>query len=484
MLRKLLIIVLVFIGLTTYGQQCPVISYPAGGEMDVPVDASITWSTVNGINGYLISLGTSPGGTELLSRASTGIINSYKAPLGLPENTRIYATLSIIDSTAQPVSCGGIVFNTMDVTTQPPCTILIAPDDNATNVTAVTDIIWAYSPTATSYVVSIGTSEGGTDILNELDVGNVLSYDPPIDLPQDLRIYVTVRPENENGSTGPCTAESFFTGEVDDPCEETDEITGQVTSYRPEIELATKFTKCIPSGPITVSPQGEADGFRWYRLEGNTETLLSQNRTFRIDEVGHYLLEAYNIITKSGVSLECVSSRNFNIQPSQIATIESVGIRKLRAGKEVTINAIGFGEYEYVLDDIDGTYQDDPVFVNVPEGPHTVYVRDKNGCGVVSRLIERGLKSEDFPNFFTPNGDGINDFWQFVPPPKITDVSEVLKGNISIFDRYGNLLSELDPLSRGWSGNFNGKPLPSSDYWFKVTSTSQQKVVGHFSLIR
>lgn len=484
MLRKLLFVLIVLTGLTTQGQQCPVISYPANGVADVPVDATITWTEVTGINGYLISLGTTLGGTDILSRESTGAINSYKAPLGLPENTRIYATLSIIDATAQPIACGGIVFNTTDVTTPPPCTILVAPDNDATNVTTVTDIIWAYAPTATSYVISIGTSEGGTDILNEINVGNVLSYDPPTDLPQDLRIYITVRPENENGSMAPCTEESFFTGEVDDPCEVTDEVTGEVTYFRPEIELPTKFIKCIPSGSITVSPQGVADGFRWYRIDGNTETLLSQNQSYQIDEVGNYLLEAYNTIIKSGIRLECVSSRNFNVVPSQAATIETVRIRQLTAGKEVTVNVVGLGEYEYALDDVDGTYQDDPVFVNVPEGPHTIYVKDKNGCGIVSRLIERGLKPDDFPNFFTPNGDGINDFWQFVPPPEITDVSEVLKGSISIFDRYGNLLAQVDPQSKGWSGNFKGKPLPSSDYWFKAIAPNQQKVIGHFTLKR
>ena len=80
---------------------------------------------------------------------------------------------------------------------------------------------------------------------------------------------------------------------------------------------------------------------------------------------------------------------------------------------------------------------DDPTFFNISEGPHVVFVRDKNGCGIASRLIERGLKLDDFPNFFTPNGDGINDFWQFIKPPEVNDIPEVVDGNISIFDRYG-----------------------------------------------
>ena len=465
-------------------QQCPSISYPTDGDMDIPVDATITWQEATGINGYLISLGTTPGGNDILNREATGIINSYKAPVGLPENTRVYFSLSILDSNAQPVSCGGIVFTTIDVTSPPSCTLLVGPDDNASDVTIVTDIIWAYAPTATSYNLSMGTSAGGTDILNNMNVGNVLSYDPPVNLPRDLRIYVTISPENENGQSVPCSEESFFTGPVFDPCEEIDPVTGETISMSPELEFPTLFVKCKNSGPLIVSAEGQADGFRWYQISDNNEILLSQNRSFQIIEPGNYIVEAYNLIIKSGVQLECSSFRNFNVVPSEPATIESVQIRELTVGKQVIVNVVGDGAYEYALDNENGLYQDDNLFVNVTEGQHTIYVKDKNGCGIVSRLIERGLMKDDFPNFFTPNGDGINDFWQFVLPPEITTIPEVLEGDILIFDRYGNLLLQLDPTSRGWNGNFRGNPLPSSDYWFKAISSNLKEIKGHFTLKR
>lgn len=484
MLKNVFCLLLFFTTLLGSAQQCPTISYPVDGETDIPVDATLTWQEVTGINGYLVSLGTTPGGTDLLNRAATGIINSYKPPVGFPDNTRIYMSLGIINSNAQPVSCGSIVFTTVDVTTSPSCTILVGPDDNAADVTIVTDIIWAYSPTATSYNVSIGTSEGGTDLLNDVNVGNVLSYDPPVNLPRDLRIYVTIRPENENGAATPCIEESFFTGPVDDPCEEVDPVTGEIISSRPVIEFPTLFIKCENSGPKTVSPQGQADGYRWYKIDGTSETLLSQNRNFQITEAGNFVLESYNYITKSGIQLECASFNNFNVVTSEPAIIESVDIRELTVGKQVIVNVIGNGEYEYTLDDENGIYQDENIFVDIADGPHTIYVRDKNGCGIVSRLIERGIKRDDFPNFFTPNGDGVNDFWQFVLPPEITSIPEVLLGDIYIFDRYGNFLLQLDPASRGWNGNFLGKPLPSSDYWFKATAANQKNLVGHFTLKR
>ena len=481
MLKYLLYIGLLLHGVSSLAQECPIISFPTDGATDVPVDATITWPAIEGVNGYLISLGTSPGGNEVVNRQALGLENFFKPPVGLPENTPIYVSLSIIQFNTIPKVCNEISFTTIDVTAPAPCTILVAPDDNAANVTVVTDIIWEYAPTATSYNLSIGTSEGGRDILDELNVGNVLLYNPPVDLPQDIRIYVTVRPENENGSTPPCREESFFTGAIDDPCEEIDADTGEVTSLRPEITLPSLFIKCEGSGSIAVSAEGVADGFRWYRIENSEETLLSQNRNFQISEPGNYFLETYNRINRSGIPLECRSINNFNVILSGVATIESVDIRKLTAGKQITINVSGIGGYEYAMDNENGPYQEDSVFYNVADGPHSIFVRDKNGCGTVSRLIERGLKSEDFPKFFTPNGDGINDFWQFKLPPEIDEIDVAL---IRIYDRYGNLLKQLDPYTKGWDGSFKGRLLPESDYWFQALSFSGQKIKGHFTLKR
>ncbi len=482
--KKVLYFGLLLLGMVSQAQECPVIFYPSDGTTEVPVDVTISWPEIEGINGYLLSLGTTPGGNDIINREVLGLTNFYKPPVGLPESTHIYVSLSIIQSNTIPMACNVISFTTSDVTTPPPCTILAAPDDDAANVTVVTDIIWNYAPTATSYNLSIGTSEGGTEILDNLNVGNVLSYDPPVDLPQDVRIYVTVRPENENGIAEPCNEESFFTGAIHDPCEEEDPLTGETRTLGPEIEFPSLFIKCKDSPPIDVMADGGADGYRWYRIENGNETLLSQSRNFQITEAGNYFLEAYNTIDRSGTTIECSSINNFNVIPSESAIIESVDIRKLTAGKQVTINVTGIGDYEYAMDAENGPYQNDPSFYNVPEGPHVVFVRDKNGCGIVSQLIERGLKSEDFPTFFTPNHDGFNDFWQFVRPDEIKDISEVLKGYISIFDRYGNLLFQLDPNSKGWDGNFKGRPLPSSDYWFRAVSTAQQEITGHFTLKR
>ena len=55
---------------------------------------------------------------------------------------------------------------------------------------------------------------------------------------------------------------------------------------------------------------------------------------------------------------------------------------------------------------------------------------------------------------------------------------------VLIFDRYGKLLAEIDPLGPGWDGTFNGFNMPASDYWFSVTLEDGRIFNNHFALKR
>ncbi len=83
------------------------------------------------------------------------------------------------------------------------------------------------------------------------------------------------------------------------------------------------------------------------------------------------------------------------------------------------------------------------------------------------------------PTFFTPNNDGSNDLW---------DISSLAGSDtqITIFNRYGQLLEQLDPnVVQGWDGRYQGTELPSSDYWYRYTDPETGRdVKGHFTLKR
>ncbi|MCB0440392.1 MAG: T9SS type B sorting domain-containing protein, partial [Flavobacteriaceae bacterium] len=53
--------------------------------------------------------------------------------------------------------------------------------------------------------------------------------------------------------------------------------------------------------------------------------------------------------------------------------------------------------------------------------------------------------------------------------------------------RYGKLLKELAPSGPGWDGTFNGAPVPSDDYWFRIEydqDGAAKVFTGHFTLKR
>jgi gliding motility-associated-like protein len=56
--------------------------------------------------------------------------------------------------------------------------------------------------------------------------------------------------------------------------------------------------------------------------------------------------------------------------------------------------------------------------------------------------------------FFTPNGDGANDYWNL----KGLNGSIYKNAKIFIFD--GKLAQTIKPLRVGWDGNYNGNSLP------------------------
>lgn len=172
----------------------------------------------------------------------------------------------------------------------------------------------------------------------------------------------------------------------------------------------------------------------------------------------------------------CSSERTITVISNEIATIESIDVQQTSFGSAITVEIVGNGSYEYSLDNIEGPYQDSNSFDNIRAGFYTIYVREKNGCGIAEELFS----VLGFPKYFTPNNDTVNDIWR----PKGVN-SEFNNGMIiKIFDRYGNLISIQDNESLGWDGTLQGNPMPSNDYWFLATLPDGRAYRGHFALRR
>ncbi|WP_405398557.1 T9SS type B sorting domain-containing protein [Maribacter sp. Asnod2-G09] len=466
-----------------HGQDCTEFTFPNNGADNIEVNTTLTWTEVLGYNGYLLSIGTTPQGTDILDRKPIGTNPFYTPPLGLPDDTTMYATLSLVPYDGPPISCDELVLTTVEVTTAPTCSVLITPDNNAGSVTIITDIEWDYVPTATGYYLSIGTTPNGHEIVNNLDIKNELSYDPPEDLPQNSNIYVKIEPYNDIGIATSCTEEIFTTSFAVYVCDPyISETTGELIYRAPIINLPNIVGICSDELPYTISSNDVADGFRWFLTNsGSEETLLSETQSVAISAPGKYRFEAYNKITTDAGDIECISSKLIDVVASEKATITAINVTNFPLGKTILISVTGGGQYEYSLTGRDGPFQDSSMFTEMPTRNYTAYIRDKNGCGTTERLVDRDISKKDFPSFFSPNGDGINDHWQYIPP---VENFEAVIDVIHIYNQFGSLIQQINPNSIGWDGTFNTKQMPQSDYWYKASFLNQQPIMGHFSLIR
>jgi gliding motility-associated-like protein len=172
----------------------------------------------------------------------------------------------------------------------------------------------------------------------------------------------------------------------------------------------------------------------------------------------------------------CSASRTISVLPSNSATITNIAIQEASSNNTITVQVSGEGDYEFVLDNANGFYQDQNVFSNVRAGFHTVFVRDKNGCGITEQVIS----VLGFPKYLTPNGDGFHDTWKVYGDN--TNFNEDIK--VLIFNRFGKLIIEQNNISPGWDGTLNGYALPSDDYWFLITFDDGRTYRGHFALVR
>ncbi|MGM5469906.1 T9SS type B sorting domain-containing protein [Flavobacteriaceae bacterium LMO-SS05] len=241
----------------------------------------------------------------------------------------------------------------------------------------------------------------------------------------------------------------------------------QLTVFKlPSIETEFETRYCLNFYPetITLTAGITVDSPNNYEYNWSTGETTS---TIEINTTGTYTVTVTN-------TNGCSKERKITVLPSNIATFTAIDVKDASEENSISVFVTGEGDYQYALDYVNGPYQDSNTFENVRPGFHTVFVRDKNECGIVDKLVS----VIGFPKFFTPNNDGFNDRWQ------VYGVSSQFqpKSVIYIFDRFGKLLKQLDPKGPGWDGTFNGNPLPTSDYWFAVTLEDGRVFKSHFTL--
>ncbi|MAB49996.1 MAG: lectin, partial [Flavobacteriaceae bacterium] len=256
--------------------------------------------------------------------------------------------------------------------------------------------------------------------------------------------------------------------DIDDVCYAINEVHLTVKDL-PNVTQFEEVYYCLNTFPETITLSGGIidDIPNNYAYNWSTgETTIN----IEVNTIGDYEV----LVTRPA---DCTNRRTIRVLPSSTATFETISINDISDNNTITVLVSGEGDYVYALDEENATYQTSNVFENVTAGIHTVYVRDaKADCGITSMEVS----VLGFPRFFTPNGDNINDNWQI----KGFSSQFPMTARVEIFNRYGKIITILDDNNPQWNGQYEGKPLPTDDYWFVATLIDGRIFKGHFTLKR
>lgn len=237
----------------------------------------------------------------------------------------------------------------------------------------------------------------------------------------------------------------------------------------PQLDFETEVYICNDSPVATIGQRVPNPDYLYSWSSGQTSSQIT------VTGEGTYTL----FVTNEENNVNCFAERTVNVIFSSPPEVSDIEIEYLNDDNTVTVLTTSQGNLEFQIDE--NPTQGHPVFKNVLPGRHTIRVRDLNGCGEVTEEIV----IVGFPKFFTPNGDHTNEFWN-------VEGLEILENPvISIYDRYGKLLYQMNENSSGWDGTLNGVPVAATDYWFKLTytdgtgqTTTAKYINSHFSIKR
>ena len=246
-----------------------------------------------------------------------------------------------------------------------------------------------------------------------------------------------------------------------------------IVNSKIQLDINNSYSICYSNLNSAINLDGNQNNDAWEWKE-NDGQIISTNQKISLDTPGNYSVTVY----KTENNLTCSRTKKFTIKSPNPITFKELKTEN----NQIFISVIGQSDYEYSLDGINyfGNNKE-YTFRNIKAGIYTLYVKDIDNC---EKPINKSIAFIGYPKYFTPNNDGINDFW------KIEGISKdfYTNGDIYIYDRYGKSLyfMNLTTNLNGWDGTLNGQRLASNDYWFKAILTDNQNnsftKTGHFAI--
>jgi len=191
---------------------------------------------------------------------------------------------------------------------------------------------------------------------------------------------------------------------------------------------------------------------------------------------------------------QLVVTNNFNCTDTAIADITVIKKPTANAGpdKETVLGfpvalqgSVGGDNINFAWTPnlyLDNPSIEQPTVLPAAAGVYQYQLTVTSGCGVATDSVQVIVyKGVYIPSAFTPNGDGKNDTW-YIPSLAAYPVFE-----LSVFNRWGQLIFHTKNIQAGWDGKYKGQLQPSGAFVYLLTigDAKNKKIYkGTVTLIR
>jgi gliding motility-associated-like protein len=126
------------------------------------------------------------------------------------------------------------------------------------------------------------------------------------------------------------------------------------------------------------------------------------------------------------------------------------------------------------------------IYENVGKFPVMLVSTTDHGCiDTTFKILDiRDEMGVYIPNTFTPNGDGLNDFFQ------VKGIGLRTEGfSMDIFDRWGAVIYSTRDILKGWDGTNKGLPVKNDVYVYKIkiigaNGEGKKEYIGHVTILK
>ena len=96
----------------------------------------------------------------------------------------------------------------------------------------------------------------------------------------------------------------------------------------------------------------------------------------------------------------------------------------------------------------------------------------------IPQSIETLTTFEGISSLFTPNNDGMNDYW-YIP-----HLDQYGKLQVTVYNRFGQAVYRSDSYNNDWDGTWKGYPLPTATYYYIIKSSTKGFIKGVVNIVR